>query len=179
MTAPYPYSYPSPPRTRPGPVALGLVVAGLAAAVIGFFALPWIDQHGVTVKFTKLRDLYGAAHGVKGLAPVYMKWLGFAGLAVAGGFGLLAAFGGGTAGASNTFRALGALAAGGAGILHLVAINKIYHPHLSDAAAGPWVILAGYGLIVTGALVGARSDPGYAAPHSYGGYHGYGGYPGY
>ncbi|MFL6075657.1 MAG: hypothetical protein ACJ73S_19900 [Mycobacteriales bacterium] len=176
MTAPYPYSAAASPRYRPGPVALLLVVAGLAMVAIGFFALPWVSEHGVTVKFTRLRDLYDAANG-KGLAPVYMKWLGFAGLAAAGVCGLLAACGGGTAAASNTLKAIGALAAGGAGILHLVAMNKIYLSGLGHAPAGPWVILAGYGAIVIGALIGARPAPSYGSQAH--GYHGYGGYPGY
>jgi hypothetical protein len=176
MTAPYPYSA-APPRYKPGVPALMLVVAGLTAVVIGFFALPWVSQHGVNFKFTKLRDFYDAQQYAKGLAPVYVKWLGFVAAAGAGAFALLAAFGTGTAGPSNTLKVCGALAAGGAGILHLVAMNKIFHPHISDAAAGPWVILAGYGLMAAGAAIGARPAPTYG-PQSYG-YHGYGGYPGY
>lgn len=151
-----PYGTPARREDTIGVVGIIIAVIGIAAVVVAFVALKWIEGGA---KFSDLHDLFShPSPGGNGLSDAYFSWLAWALLVAVGLVALAANL---PTPVSPALRVLGLVLGIGAAVVTLFAIKITSDgpglgEYLKHADPGFWVAMAGFVVAGIGAVIGPQ-----------------------
>lgn len=138
-----------------GVIGFLLVLLGLAAVLIGMFALNWLAE----TDFGQLHDAASERGGGSGFAKSYYQWLGYTMLALATALGLLANLPIRSGAGLRVVAAVVALLGAGMTTYAISLSGQEAFGDFFDAAqAGYFVAIAGFIVIAVGAVIRPRRN---------------------